>query len=124
MANFLAAVRSGQPTAIFEDPFPALVGDVTPTSMPRQPPGGMNPMMMQRTPLPKGDIGGLWRMLGVDFPADQVVWQKYNPYPKIEQFPDEFVFVDRGEGAKESVRPQGPHQRRPAAGLCSPFPAG
>ena len=40
-------------------------------------------------------------MLGVDFAADQVVWQKYNPYPKIQQFPEEFVFIDRGEGAKE-----------------------
>ena len=34
MANFLAAVRNGQPTAIFEDPCPALVGDIAATSSP------------------------------------------------------------------------------------------
>ena len=102
MENFLAVVRSGQPTAIFEDPCPALVGDVTPTSMPRRPPQGMNPMMMMgQQPQPKGDITRLWQMLGVDFAPDQVVWQKYNPYRKVRPFPDEFVFVDKGEGAKE-----------------------
>ena len=61
-------------------------------------------------------------MLGVDFAADQVVWQKYNPYPKIEPFPEEFVFVDRGEG-RESFQPQRSHQRRLAAGACCPSPA-
>ena len=120
MANFLAAVRNGQPTAIFEDPCPALV-EIAATSMPRQPPGGMNPMMMGAPPLPKGDISELWRMLGVDFAADQIVWQKYNPYPKIQQFPEEFVFIDRGEGAKE---PFG-HKDAISAGLQQvllPFP--
>ena len=101
MDNFLAAVKSGQPTAIFEDPCPALVGDITPTSMPRRPPPGMNPMMMMgQQPQPKGDIGKLWTLLGVDFSADQIVWQKYNPYPKVRAFPEEFVFVDSGEGSK------------------------
>ena len=38
MENFLAAVRNGQPTAIFEDPFPALVGDVAATSCRGSPP--------------------------------------------------------------------------------------
>ncbi len=90
MGIFLAAVRTGQPTVIFEDPFPALE-ELTPTSMPRQ------PSMMQPTPYPKGDIGGLWNLLGVSFPADQVVWQEYDPYP-VASFPKEFVFVNRGEG--------------------------
>ena len=50
MNNFVAAVAAGQPTAIFEDPAPVLSG-VSATSQPRQPPGGMNPMMrMQRPP--------------------------------------------------------------------------
>ena len=82
MDNFMAAVKSGQPTAIFEDPCPALVGDVTPTSMPRRPPPGMNPMMMMgQQQHAQGRIEPLWELLGVDFAADQVVWQKYNPYP-------------------------------------------
>ena len=100
MDNFVAAIEHGQATAIFEDPFPAFVGEVPGTSAPRMPPGGMNPMMMmgmnRQQQQPKGDISKLWQILGVDFAGDQIVWQKYNPYPKASQFPEEFVFVDQG----------------------------
>ncbi len=103
MKNFIAAVHGGQATAIFEDPFPVFAMGVPATSAPRQAPGGMNPMMMGRQQAPpKGDIGPLWRLLGVDFAPDQVVWQNYNPYPKASHFPEEFVFVDEGSGAKEA----------------------
>ena len=57
----------------------------------------MNPMMMmQQPPTPKGDIAKLWNLLGVDFSADQIVWQNYNPYPRMGWFgrEPEFVFVD------------------------------
>jgi len=106
MNNFVGAIKSGQPTLIFEDPFPIFNPDVPATSAPRNPPGGMNPMMMmmgggQQQQQPKGDIGQLWNMLGVDFFGDQIVWQKYNPYRKAQQFPPEFVFVDEGSGARE-----------------------
>lgn len=100
MDHFVAAVRNGQPTAIFEDPFPIFSGTPA-TAAPRQPPGGMNPMMMmgQQRNLPKGDIRSLWNLLGVDFNAERIVYQNYNPYPKFaplsERFP-EFVFVDKG----------------------------
>jgi ABC-2 type transport system permease protein len=94
MNNFVAAVAAGQPTAIFEDPAPMLSA-VTPTSMPRQPPGGMNPMMRMQS-LPKGDINKLWNLLGIDFADAKIVWQDFNPYPKIPDFTKdkEFVFVD------------------------------
>ncbi|MGA7702427.1 MAG: Gldg family protein [Thermoguttaceae bacterium] len=94
MNNFVAAVAAGQPTAIFEDPAPMLSA-VTPTSMPRQPPGGMNPMMRMQSP-PKGDINKLWNLLGIDFADAKVVWQDFNPYPKIPDFTKdkEFVFAD------------------------------
>ncbi len=101
MDHFIAAVEGGIPTAIFEDPFPVFAGNVPATSMPRNPPQ-MNPMMgMQQQSLPKGDIGRLWRLLGIDFAPDQVVWQNYNPYRKAGTFPEEFVFVDEGAGARE-----------------------
>lgn len=117
MDHFIAAVRTGQPTAIFEDPFPFPYWTRTPgTGDPRQPPGGMNPMMMmgQRN-LPKGDIKPLWRLLGVDFSGErpglgsgegqfQVVYQNYNPKPKLAQLVErmpEFVFIDKGVGVKE-----------------------
>lgn len=98
MDNFLAAVKSGQPTAIFEDPFPVFAASVPATTAPRRPPGGMN-MFMQQQPLPKGDISPLWALLGVDFTGDQIIWQAYNPYPKLNQLPKEFVFVDTTCGA-------------------------
>ncbi len=96
MENFIHAVKNGQPTAIFEDPFPALAQEVPGTMAPKQPPGGMNPMMMRQPPQPKGDIGKLWRTLGVDFNGGNVVWQNYNPYQKFRDSgtPKEFVFVE------------------------------
>ncbi len=101
MDNFLAAVKRGQSTAIFEDPFPVFASSVPATTAPRRPPGGMNPMMGRQQPLPKGEINKLWNLLGIDFAADQIVFQDYNPYPKLSHLPKEFVFVDKGSGAKE-----------------------
>ncbi|MBN2474300.1 MAG: Gldg family protein [Pirellulales bacterium] len=95
MTNLVAAIRSGVPTAIFEDPFPGFAANVPGTSVPRQPPGGMNPMMMRQPPPPKGDLGQLWRLLGIDFAPDAIVWQERNPYRKLEHLPEEMVFVDR-----------------------------
>jgi ABC-2 type transport system permease protein len=102
MDNFIAAVENGQPTAIFEDPLPVFTGTPA-TSAPRRMPGGMNnPMMMMgQRPPEKGDIGKLWRLLGVDFAKDKVVWQDYNPYKKAGHWPKEFVIVDEGAVAKD-----------------------
>ena len=59
MKNFVAAVKAGQPTAIFEDPFPlaAAVAEVVGTAQPKKPPGGMMGMFGGGgQPEPKGDI--------------------------------------------------------------------
>ncbi len=102
MKNFIAAVKSGQRTAIFEDPFPLLNPNIPGTAAPKMPPGGNNPFMQQQQPpQPKGDITELWRLLGVDFDGDTVVWQEYNPFPKLQELPPEWVFVDTGSGATE-----------------------
>jgi ABC-2 type transport system permease protein len=100
MEHFIAAVRGGQPTAIFEDPMPLV--DVPATSAPRRQPGGMQAMMMQPQQMPKGDIKPLWDMLGVEFYPNEVIWQSYNPYPKFARLPKEFVFVDKACGAEEA----------------------
>jgi ABC-2 type transport system permease protein len=105
MNNFVAAVENGQPTAIFEDPMPYF-SNVPGTIMPKRPPGGMEAMFMGSRPQPKGDIRVLWNLLGVDFMANDVVWQNYNPYKKAGFFPKEFVFVDKDED-KENVQPFG-----------------
>ncbi|MGD0384143.1 MAG: Gldg family protein, partial [Thermoguttaceae bacterium] len=105
MNNFVSAVENGQPTAIFEDPLPYF-SSVPGTIMPRRAPGGMEAMFMGSRPQPKGDIRSLWNLLGVDFMANDVVWQNYNPYKKAGFFPKEFVFVDKDED-KDHVEPFG-----------------
>jgi ABC-type transport system involved in multi-copper enzyme maturation permease subunit len=120
--GFVAAVRGGQPTVIFEDPFffPYWVQGVSGTYQPRQ--QQQNPMMgFGREAQEKGDIRALWRLLGIDFSdggdadefnpmagpqqsrgTERVVWQRYSPYPKLGDIVEpEFVFVDNGCGAKE-----------------------
>jgi ABC-2 type transport system permease protein len=105
MNNFVSAVENGQPTAIFEDPLPYF-SSVPGTIMPRRAPGGMEAMFMGSRPQPKGDVRMLWNLLGVDFMANDVIWQNYNPYKKAGFFPKEFVFVDKDED-KDHVEPFG-----------------
>jgi ABC-2 type transport system permease protein len=112
MANFVAAVKAGQPVAIFEDPLPVMMQGVPGTAQPRRSP--MGPMAMFGGPQgqPKGDLGMLWNALGVKLSAGVdrpamgamgsapfVVWQSYNPHPKLV-LEDEFVFVDAALGAE------------------------
>jgi ABC-2 type transport system permease protein len=107
MDNFVAAVKAGQPVAIFEDPLPVLMVGVPGTSQPRRGPSGPMAMFQQQQGQPKGDLELLWNTLGVELiasggqpsfgsmgPSPVVVWQDYNPHPKLE-LPSEFVFVDQ-----------------------------
>lgn len=111
LTNFINAVKSGQPTAIFEDPLPAYLRGAPGTSMPRR--QRQNPMMPFGQPQmdPKGDINQLWDLLGVELieksrrgggffgsGLDQdcaVVWQKFKPkrFEGIEQLTPEYVFI-------------------------------
>jgi ABC-2 type transport system permease protein len=107
MEYLLDAIRSGIPTAIFEDPVPAFNANVPGTGQPKQAPGGM--MGMGSRPLPKADIRQLWEVLGIDSPGSigreglfqpELVWQDYNPYPKLQVsgIPDQWVFVREEPG--------------------------
>ncbi|HPZ83112.1 MAG TPA: Gldg family protein, partial [Thermogutta sp.] len=108
MDRFVAAISYGQPTVIFEDPMPIFAGGVPGTGQERRPPTQM--MMFGMRPLPKGDIGKLWRKLGIDFTTNEIVWQRYNPYPKFELFEQnpEFVFINRSCGAEQPFNEQEP----------------
>ena len=112
MANFVAAVKAGQAVAIFEDPLPVMMQGVPGTAQPRRSP--MGPMAMFGGPQgqPKGDLGMLWDALGVKLSAGVdrpamgamgsapfVVWQSYNPHPKLA-LEDEFVFIDAALGTE------------------------
>ena len=121
MANFVAAVQAGQPVAIFEDPLPVLMTGVPGTGQPRRGPGG--PMaMFQPQGQPKGDVESLWQALGLKMTAREgrpmmgqtgldplIVWQDYNPHPKLE-LPNQFVFIDSsmdrdGSGGFNAAQP-------------------
>ena len=117
--NLIAAIRAGQPTVLFEDPFPFFAPDVPGTAQPRRPPDQMAMFMPQQN-LQKGNLKPLWEMLGIAFSgsengeefqpipgeeevpggADQIVFQNYNPYPKRSDFKPEFVFIDNACGGK------------------------
>lgn len=121
MGNLVTAIRNGQPAALFEDPYPAMVREATPTGKPNPPPGGGGGMFGggRQPPQPKGDIRQLWSVLGIDMVGEaaapnpmagamggmggdlfdaRVVWQDYNPYPKVrvQQITPEWVFVSPG----------------------------
>jgi ABC-2 type transport system permease protein len=111
MPNLVAAVKAGQPVAIFEDPFPVMMPGVPGTSQPRRSPmGPMGAMFGGPQGQPKGDINQLWQALGVRLatgagrPAmgqmgssPTIAYQDYNPHPKLT-LENEFVFIDASLG--------------------------
>ncbi|HEY1065483.1 MAG TPA: Gldg family protein, partial [Pirellulales bacterium] len=101
--RFLAALRSGIPTAIFEDPLPtqfAVPGTADERRAPNQ--GGMMGMMNRQPPPPKGDVTKLWIMLNVLFSDDDVVYQEYNPLPSLGDLPRDWVFIAPASGRPEA----------------------
>jgi ABC-2 type transport system permease protein len=135
LANFVAAVQKGQPVAIFEDPLPVLMTGVPGTAQPRRGPSG--PMaMFQPQGQPKGEIELLWQTLGVRLAAGAgrpamgqmgsapfVVYQDYNPHPKLE-LPNEFVFIDASMDAKGTGFNQDDPVSSGLQELLFPFPGG
>ncbi|HUT10986.1 MAG TPA: Gldg family protein [Thermoguttaceae bacterium] len=124
LENLLDAIRRGQPTAIFEDPFPLTFGPMNGTMIPLPPPRSQQEyqMRMMNNTLEKADIKPLWQLLGVKFSrddgvepdpsetdakptrADTTVWQNYDPFPKlpVSRYAREMlVYVGTGCGAKE-----------------------
>lgn len=136
MNHFVDAVRSGQPVAIFEDPLPVLMQGVPGTGQPRRAPGGPMAMFQQQGGQPKGDIGQLWRTLGIRMVGTEgrpamgvmgtsplVIWQQYNPHPKLE-LPNEFIFIDSGLGKKVSAFSQSQEITSGLQEVLFPFPGG
>ncbi len=127
MDNFVAAVKTGQPTAIYEDPLPFLDSGIAGTSQPRTPPR-KNPFQQPPPPQPKGEISKLWSLLGVSFGggnAQSILWQTYNPYPKVSDFNKipEFVFIAKGSGAAEPFNEANPITKG-LQQIVTLFPAG
>jgi ABC-2 type transport system permease protein len=111
MENFVAAIKGGQPTAIFEDPFPWLqsFGNIVGTSQPNRPPGGMMGMFGGGGQAkPKADISLLWKLLGVDFDGNIIIWQDFNPESKLSDIPREWIFIDEALQSLGAAHPFNP----------------
>ena len=68
MDDLIAAIKSGIPTAIFEDPLPLIQGSLTGTYDPRRNNQGGGGPGQPPPPAPeKGDLNKLWDLLGVHF---------------------------------------------------------
>ena len=127
----IEAVRAGQPTAIFEDPFPAFFQGVVGTTMEKRGPMGQSTGE-------KGDIQQLWSLLGVKMvalgrnnplgPATStaaVIWQRWNPYPKLAGILrlSEFVFHrQQGAGGHDPYQRRRSDPRRACKSFGFPFP--
>ncbi|MFM1801446.1 MAG: hypothetical protein RJA81_798, partial [Planctomycetota bacterium] len=103
--NLMAYVRSGGPTLLFVDPLPTADPSLAPES-PRQPAGGM--MGSGPQPDPKADLKPFMDMLGVEWPATEIVWNAYNSHPQLADLPPEVVFISTGSGQKEAFNTMEP----------------
>jgi ABC-2 type transport system permease protein len=105
MNNLIAAIRSGLPTAICDDPMPVALNQAPPISQDKR---GQQFMGQGAPPAQKGDIRQLWDMLGVRMVGEKlptnphynafIVWQDYNPerrFQGLQNVTPEWVFIDR-----------------------------
>lgn len=107
MDRLLTHVKSGKPTLIIDDPYPASA----PGTGPLDPKGGRrNPFLNRGQPPPgqKGDIRSMLRKLNVEWPYTEIVWQQFNPHPQLELAPPEIVFVTPGSGVRDPFNPNEP----------------
>ncbi len=69
------------------------------------PPGG--PFGGGPPPEPKGNLRPLLDLVGIDWPSAEIVWNVYNPHPKLAdlQSTPEIVFIGNGSGAEDAFNP-------------------
>ena len=55
-------------------------------------------------PEPKGNLRPLLDLVGLDWPSGEIVWNAYNPHPKLAdlQSTPEIVFIGKGSGAADA----------------------
>ncbi len=105
MDNLVDYVKSGEPTIIFDDPFPlAFSNSFGVSGAPKQQKAGGGGMGMGRgaPPEQKADGGRATRLLselGINWSHDKVVFDVNNPHPEFASLPAEYVFVTRDHNA-------------------------
>lgn len=97
-------IQKGTPTLLLVDPLPIRFPQLAP-SQPRRPPGGMMGRQ-QQPPEPKGDLEALLSGIGVDWKKDVIIWDAYNPLPKVLELAEEIIFVSPQSGGKRAFNPK------------------
>ena len=110
--NLTDYIKKGGGALLFLDPFPVDNAPLSP-ELPKMPPGG--PFGGGPPPEPKGDLRPLLDLIGLDWPTTSIVWNVYNPHPKLAdlQSNPEIVFIGTGSGAKDAFNEEESRHRRP-----------
>jgi ABC-2 type transport system permease protein len=95
--NLTDYIKKGGGALLFLDPFPTSNPQMSP-EVPKMPPGG--PFGGGQPPEPKGDLRPLLDLVGLDWPTTEIVWNAYNPHPKLADLSrtPEIVFIGPGSG--------------------------
>src|SRR5262249_7009360 len=91
--------RKGRPVLLLVDPLPAFNLALAPQEAPASP-------FQPASAAPKTNLRPLMDSLGVNWPADRIVWDSYNPHPQLKNLPPEVVFVAKGNQAEEPFQPK------------------
>jgi ABC-2 type transport system permease protein len=94
MNTLSAYIKQGGPALLFDDPFPQFNPKLAPGEPKANP--GRNQMMGMMPPPPgepKGDIQKFCADLGIQFPTETIMWDTYNPHPKLNLAPREILFI-------------------------------
>lgn len=95
MNVLMGYLKQGGAALLFDDPFPQFNPRLAPGEPKANPSQRMMGMMPPTPSEPKGDLMKFYSDLGLQFPSEGIVWDSYNPHPKLGFLPKEFAFVSR-----------------------------
>src|SRR6185503_3227910 len=94
MNVLLAYIKQGGAALLFDDPFPNINPRLAPGEAKQSPNRGFGAMPPPPGE-PKGDLAGFYSQIGIQFPSEMIVWDTYNPHPRLDHLPREILFVGR-----------------------------
>ncbi|MBC8067129.1 MAG: Gldg family protein [Deltaproteobacteria bacterium] len=104
--NVRSYIEAGRPALLTVDPFPLFDIRTSPNEEKLPPPGQQGGMFGGGggpPAEPKGDYKALLRDVGVEWDADSIITDSYNPHPTLEQVPRQIVFVGPRQDGSNSL---------------------